>query len=79
MIEKLDEIKKAKAQIVEGSLTIWNARLEALERVGDIKGVLDHMISPTEAGWFDNCDCNRGCGGGSEAILPQEISAAKKR
>ena len=78
MIEKIEEIKKAKAQIVEGSLTIWNARLEALERMGDITRALDQMISPAEAGFFDNCGCNSPCGAQAATILPQELEKSKK-
>ncbi len=79
MIEKIEEVKKAKAQIVEGSLTIWNARLDALQRVGDIRGALEHLVSPIERGIFDNCGCNSPCGRGLGAILPEELEAAKKR
>lgn len=79
MFEKIEEIKKAKSQIVEGSLTIWNARLEALERAGNIKGALDQMISPVEVGIFDNCGCNSPCGSGLENILPQEMGRFKNK
>ncbi len=79
MIEKIEDIKKAKAQIVEGSLTIWNARLDAFQRTGDIKSTLEQMVSPAEAGFFDNCGCNSPCGSSLGAILPEELAAAKKR
>jgi len=79
MIEKIEDIKKAKAQIVQGSLTIWNARLDALQSAGDIKGALEQMISPAEVGIFDNCGCNSPCGTGLGAILPQELAAAAKK
>jgi len=70
MIEKIDDVVKAKAQVVQGSLVIWNARLQALEKSGDIKGVLEHLISPAEAGFFDNCGCNSPCGAGLD---PREM------
>ncbi len=61
MIERVDEVKKAKAQIVEGSLTIWNARLDTMVRAGDLRSALAHVVSPIE--WGDNCGCNVQCGG----------------
>lgn len=54
----LEEIKKAKTQITEGSLTVWNARLDAFVRSGDTRSAIDQLIAPAEHG--DNCDC--GCG-----------------
>ena len=57
---KLKEVQGAKKQIVEGSLIIWNARLESLVQSGDLKGALQHLHSPVEFG--DNCGCNSGCG-----------------
>lgn len=60
--ERLDEIFKAKQQIVEGSLTIWNERLTALVQSGDVKGALDAMLAPVE-GFLDNCGCNSPCNG----------------
>lgn len=79
MIEKIDDIKKAKAQIVEGSLTIWNARLDVLQRSGDIKGALEQMVSPIEkVADQGNCGgCN--CGAALGPILPEELAATKKR
>lgn len=60
--ERLSEILKAKQQIVEGSLTIWNERLTALVQSGDVKGALDQLLAPAE-GFLDNCGCNDGnCG-----------------
>ncbi len=61
----LDVVKKAKGQILEGSLTIWNARLEALIETGDVRAAIDHLRSPVE--WGDNCTCgnNCRCGGGA--------------
>lgn len=71
MLEKdrLGDVFKAKAQIVKGSLTIWNIRLETLINLGDRDGVLDHMRTPGEIA-ETNVSCNVGCndcsgGGGS--------------
>jgi hypothetical protein len=70
--EKLDEIFKAKQQIVEGSLTIWNERLTALVQSGDVKGVLDSMLAPVE-GFLDNCGCNSPCNGSCLPNLGEEL------
>lgn len=59
-MEKWEECKAAKAKIVEGSLTIWNARLDSLVQTGDIKAILNQLVNPAETGFLDNCDC--GCG-----------------
>lgn len=72
--ENLEEIKKAKSKIVEGALTIWNARLEALVRAGDIRAALNQMISPVEYG--DNCDCNGSCGA---ELLQRELQTQVSR
>ena len=70
--EKLQEVFKAKQQIVEGSLTIWNARLETLAQAGDLKGLLDQMKSPVEPvadqGNCGNCVC--GAEMGKEFVQP---------
>lgn len=61
MVENIAEVKKAKEQIVQGSLIIWSARLETLIRSGDVRRVVEHLRSPVE--WGDNCGCgNAGCG-----------------
>ncbi len=63
----------AKRQVVEGSLELWNARLDLLRSVGDIRGILDHLRSPVEP-VADNGNCgNCACGGealGGELSLP---------
>lgn len=41
--KKFQEIKEAQKKIVEGSLTIWNARLDALIEAGRAKDILDHI------------------------------------
>ncbi|HCF48739.1 MAG TPA: hypothetical protein DER60_00560 [Syntrophomonas sp.] len=53
--KRLQEIKIAKQKIVEGSLTIWNARLDALMEEGYSRDIIDHISA------VDIC----GCGGGS--------------
>lgn len=59
--DRLDEIGKAKRQIVDGSLTIWNERLTALVNAGDQRGALAQMLSPVELAAANNCDCNGTC------------------
>jgi hypothetical protein len=53
--KQMEEIKAAKKKIVEGSLTIWNARLDALMEEGYSRDIIDHISA------VDIC----GCGGGS--------------
>ncbi len=66
--QNLDEIKKANRQITDGKTTIWNARLDALSKTGDIKGFLDHLGTVASNG---NCTCNCGARYGfDEAINP---------
>jgi hypothetical protein len=60
MFEKLAEIKQAKAKVVEGSLAIWNARLDAMVQAGYVQDAIDQLRSAVEFG--DNCDCH--CGEG---------------
>ena len=47
--EKLKQISDAKQQIVTGSLTIWNARLESLANAGNLNAALEELLSPVEA------------------------------
>ena len=65
----IDSVKQAKAQIAEGSLTIWNARLDAMISAGDVTAAIAHMRSPIER-TGDQCDC--GCGQG--LLLPQALT-----
>jgi hypothetical protein len=62
--DRVDEIFRAKQQVVAGSLTIWNERLTALVNAGDLTGALDQMVSPAEliADVTNNCGCNVQCG-----------------
>lgn len=73
MFEKMDEVKKAKAQIVEGACMIWNARLDMLVNSGNLTGTLDQLNRAVETG--DNCSCNSGCG----AMSAQDLSALVSR
>jgi hypothetical protein len=60
--EQVKQVVDAKRQIAEGSLEIWNARLDLLRSVGDIQGLLTHLRTPAEVGFLDNCDCDNHCG-----------------
>lgn len=62
MIAKVADVKAAKAKMVEGALTIWNARLDAMLEAGNVQGAIDHMAAPAED-VINNCDCNTSCGG----------------
>jgi hypothetical protein len=65
MLKNAEEIKTAAAGVVQGRMTIWNARLELALTQGDAREVdalLAHM--PTEtAGSGCGCGCGCGCGG----------------
>ena len=65
MIKNVEEVKKAKKQVLDGALTIWNTRLDAFIQAGDLRGALDQLITSCDG---DNCDCQ--CG---SALLPHEI------
>ena len=52
---KIQELKDAKQKITEGSLTLWNARLDALIAGGYSGELINHITA------VDIC----GCGGGS--------------
>jgi len=80
--ERIDEVTKAKRQIAEGSLTIWNARLEALVAAGDLKGALDQLKTPLEEAEINNCGCNVQCPAGlrsdlAAGIQPVGVGSAK--
>jgi len=62
--ENLKRIFEAKQKIVEGSLTIWNERVVALSRAGDIQSYLDAIRSSADipiAECTNNCRCNVNC------------------
>ncbi len=57
----LEKVMEAKRKIVEGSLTIWNARLETLAKAGDYREVLQAAASAIETGEGNGCPCNGNC------------------
>ncbi len=76
MFEKIEEIRKAKNQIVDGSLTIWNSRLDALIKAGDIRGAIDHIGSPVERS--DNCGCGNNCRCAAADTNPADLPVGYK-
>jgi hypothetical protein len=75
--ENVEKAAKAKQQIVEGSLVIWNTRLETLVDTGDVKAALDQLRSPIEdvADVANNCGCNVQCGAAAEFAPPSVARA----
>lgn len=59
--ESVKTIQAAQKQVLDGKLTIWNTRLDALVSAGDVRGALDQLVSPV-ADVADNCGCNVQCG-----------------
>jgi anaerobic selenocysteine-containing dehydrogenase len=63
--ENLKRIFEAKQKILEGSLTIWNERVVALSRAGDLQSYLDAIKDSTEPPIpevTNNCNgCNVNC------------------
>ena len=57
----LEKVIEAKRKIVEGSLTIWNARLETVAKAGDYREVLQAAMSAIETGEGNGCPCNGNC------------------
>lgn len=56
--KQLQSIKLAKKKIVEGSLTIWNARLEALAEGGYNREIINHIGSAVDDVSLTNiCGC----------------------
>ena len=67
------EILAAKNSIMEGRLTIWNTRLEALVSAGKLESALD-VLGQSIEDTINNCGCNVQCGalqGGGELSNPQ--------
>ncbi len=63
--KKLQEIKEAKKKIVDGSLTLWNARLDELVTMGRPKDLINYLGNPLESGGPANvcgCPSNPVCG-----------------
>lgn len=63
--ERLELIAKAKQQIADGSLMIWNERLATLVRAGDVAGAIAQLAAPIE-NWGDNCGCGNNCPSASD-------------
>lgn len=60
--KQLHALKEAKKKISEGSLVIWNTRLDALAAAGSTEDLINFAgTAPEWHGWVDIC----GCGGGS--------------
>ena len=66
--KRMDEIVKAKRQVIEGQLTLWNTRLDALIEAGDTRGVLDALTSRL-ADDINNCGCNVQCSAAARTRL----------
>ena len=73
--QNLEEIKKANRQITDGKSTIWNARLDALAKTGDVKGFLDHLGTVASNG---NCTCNCGARLGFDEVINPAATTIKK-
>lgn len=59
--EMFARIGKAKSTQVESATELWNARLEILKSIGDVRGIYNHLRTPVELAG-DNCGCNSACG-----------------
>ena len=55
---RAEDALKAKRQVVEGRLTLWNTRLEALMEAGRIDDALEQLRAPLTAEDINNCGCN---------------------
>lgn len=58
--ELFQRATKAKTDQVTAATELWNARLELLQSVGDVRGLLSHLQTPVELAG-DNCGCNSAC------------------
>lgn len=67
--EVTERVISAKKEIVNGSTEIWNVRLELLKSAGDLRMLLEHLVSPIEP-LADNGNC-AGCNCGVESPLSQ--------
>ena len=54
---QLESVIKAKNQIVQGAVEIWNVRLELLRNTGTYRDLLEHLVSSAEIS-EDNSGCN---------------------
>ncbi|MGX9728943.1 MAG: hypothetical protein ACTFAK_16995 [Candidatus Electronema sp. VV] len=59
--EKLRELVEAKKKILEGSLTIWNARLETHVTAGNYEKMLEVLKSAVEDTNNGSCPAGSGC------------------
>jgi hypothetical protein len=71
--DRAKQVMDAKRQIVEGSLTIWNARLDMLMQSGNSNAIHNLLKSPVEEA--DNCGCGNNCGCSSEAFERENMTA----
>ncbi len=65
MLEKVEEVKAAVAQINNARLTMWNACLDLAIRMGDASRV-DQLLTHVLVADGGGCGCGCGCGGSSE-------------
>ena len=62
--KSLEEVMKAKQQIIGGKLTIWNERLRILQQAGKWERLVDHLNSSLDD--INNCGCNVQCGAAAD-------------
>ncbi len=60
MLEKVEDVKSAVAKVVEGRLTVWNARMDLAIRLGDAAKI-DSLLAHSPVADGGGCDCQ--CGG----------------
>jgi len=60
MLEKVEEVRGAVAQIVTGKMTVWNARLDLAMRANDVR-MIDALLAHSPVADGGGCDCR--CGG----------------
>ena len=75
--DTLEKVKAAKKQIVDGSLTIWNARLEAYAKTGDLTSALAELKNPIEVA--DNSGCNQNCASDVLSALGEQLLKYKRQ
>jgi hypothetical protein len=64
MLKNVKEVREAAAKVVEGRLTVWNARLELAMSSGNAARV-DAILDQAEGGGSGcGCGCGCGCDGG---------------
>jgi hypothetical protein len=80
MLKNAEEIKKAVANVAEGRMTVWNARLELALALGDA-GKIDAILArmPAEAaGSGCGCGCGCGCGGPGSGCAAAALMARSR-